>query len=391
MKKIIISIIILFVFAVIISDQASAIPSYARKYDMSCNVCHSPVPKLKPYGDDFAANGYQLKDKEPPRFARETGDDKLLLMRELPLAVRFDGAFRMRPGKDSVNAKTDIEWPFIMKILSSGQVAKDVSYFFYFLMNERGSLVGIEDAFLYFNNVGNVDFDIMVGQYQVCDPIFKRELRPMYEDYEIYKVKPGSSMADLTYDRGLMLSYTLPTGTDIIGSVSNGNGIKPGEDFMFDTDPYKNLFFRIAQPIDSNFSIGGLGYYGKEEVGDTIKSKSNIGMGGIDATISYDQVELSGQFMYREDSNPNPVEDKGKIITRGGFAQLMFAPQLDKSDWYIFLMYSRIDSDQEDLKYHAVAGNFTYLLARNLKLMGEFGYDLERKQPKLTFGFMTAF
>ncbi|MBI5021459.1 MAG: hypothetical protein HZB59_08490 [Ignavibacteriales bacterium] len=388
MKKIIFIISIIIVFISIVSDQASAIPAYARKYDMSCNVCHSPIPKLKPYGDEFAANGYQLKDKEPPRFARETGDDKLLLMRELPIAIRFDGAFRMRPGKDSVNAKTDIEWPFVMKILSSGQIAKDVSYFFYFLMNEKGSLVGVEDAFLYFNNVGNIDFDIMAGQYQVCDPVFKRELRPMYEDYEIYKAKPGMSMVDLTYDRGLMLSYTLPTETDIIASVSNGNGIEAGEDFMFDTDPYKNLFFRVAQPIDSNFSIGTLGYIGKEKI-DLLKN--GIGMAGVDATLSYDQLELCGQFMYREDSNPYFKEENQKIVTRGGFAQLMFAPELDKSDWYVFLMYNRIDSGQEDLKYHAVAGNFTYMLARNLKLLGEFGYDLERKQPKLTFGFMTAF
>jgi hypothetical protein len=228
----------------------------------------------------------------------------------------------------------------------------------------------------------------MAGQYQICDPIFKRELRPMYEDYEIYKAKPGRSRADLTYDRGLMFSYTLPTETDIITSVSNGNGIEPGEDFMFDTDPYKNFFFRIAQPIDSNLSLGTLGYIGKEVVDGL---KSNIGMAGVDATFSCDQLELCGQFMYREDSNPYFKEENQKIVTRGGFTQLMFAPKLDKSDWYVFLMYNRIDSGQEDLKYHAVAGNFTYMLARNLKLMGEFGYDLERKQPKLTFGFTTAF
>ncbi|MBI5477167.1 MAG: hypothetical protein HY964_10585 [Ignavibacteriales bacterium] len=388
MKNILFSFIILTFCILIFAEQSSAIPAYARKYDMSCNVCHSPVPKLKPFGDEFAANGYQLKDKEPPRFVRETGDDKLLLMRELPIAVRFDGAFRLRSAKDSVKAKADIEWPFVMKILSSGQVAKDVSYFFYFLMNEKGTLVGVEDAFLYFNNVGNVDFDIMAGQYQVCDPIFKRELRPMFEDYEIFKVKPGKSMADLTYDRGLVLSYTLPTETNIIASVQNGNGIEPGEDFMFDSDPYKNFFFRVAQPVDTNITLGGLGYIGKEEVENI---KSNIGMGGIDATISYDQMELSGEFMYREDSNPNFLSDKQKVITRGGFAQLMFAPKYDKSDWYIFLMYNKIDSDQDDLKYHAVAGNFTYMLARNLKLMGECGYDLERKQPKLTLGFMSAF
>lgn len=34
-------------------------------------------------------------------------------------------------------------------------------------------VAGIEDAFIYLNNVANVGIDITVGQYQVADPIFK--------------------------------------------------------------------------------------------------------------------------------------------------------------------------------------------------------------------------
>ncbi len=87
-------ILIIILLIIILFEQTYSIPAYARKYDMSCNICHSPVPKLKPYGSEFAANAYQLKDKEAPRFTRETGDDFLLLMRELPIALRIDGFAR---------------------------------------------------------------------------------------------------------------------------------------------------------------------------------------------------------------------------------------------------------------------------------------------------------
>ena len=47
-----------------------AMPAFARKYQMSCKTCHSPFPKLKPYGEEFAGNGFVLKDKEAPRYYR---------------------------------------------------------------------------------------------------------------------------------------------------------------------------------------------------------------------------------------------------------------------------------------------------------------------------------
>ncbi len=387
MKKLIIPILALFICVLFIIEQTSAIPAYARKYDMSCNVCHSPMPKLKPYGLDFAADGYQLKDKESPRFTRETGDQDLLLMRELPLALRIDGYSRYQPQNEP---KADIQWPFIVKILSSGQIAKDISYFFYFLFDERGEVAGVEDAFLYFNNIGGAEFDVMAGQYQVADPIFKRELRPTFEDYWIYKVKPEMSKADLTYDRGLMLNYTLPTETDLFVSVLNGNGIGPMSESGFDDDPYKNYFFRLAQPITDNVQIGGLGYLGKESITDTLGTfNNNITMLGADATIDVEPFELCGQFVYRKDTNPLFINQDVSAFSRGGFVQFMYAPEGDKSKWYLFLIYNKIKSDY--FNYHSFAGNYSYLLARNLKFMCEYGYDIELKKNSFTIGFVTAF
>lgn len=384
MKRILLLAITLCAFVV---QDALSIPAFARKYDMSCNVCHSPVPKLKPFGLEFAANGYQFKDKEPPRFTRETGDSQLLLMRELPLALRLDGFARYLPGN---TPESDIEWPYILKILSSGQIAKDVSYFLYFLFNERGEVAGVEDAFVYFNDVGNVPFDITVGQYQVADPIFKRELRPTFEDYEIYTVRPGLSKADLAYDRGIVLNYSLPTGTDLFASVLNGNGI--GGTFNgsnFDSDPYKNFFFRVAQGMGEHLSLGTLGYVGKER---DLGMINDFFMLGGDANVSFGQFELGLQYVHRADKNPFFVGSGASTITsQGGFAQLMFAPELDRSNWYVFLLYNKIESDLAGLNYHSMTGNFSYLLARNFKLMGEYTYDLEQERHRLTVGFVTAF
>jgi hypothetical protein len=372
-----------FAATLLVTETGTAIPAYARKYDMSCNVCHSAVPVLKPYGEAFAANGYQILDKEPPRFTRETGDDMLYLMRELPLAIRIDGFARYLPDAD---VKGDMQWPFIIKILSSGQIKRDISYFFYFLFNEEGEVAGVEDAFLHFNDVGGGPFDVIIGQYQVADPVFKRELRPTFEDYEIYKAKPGLSTADLAYDRGITLNYTLPIGTEFFASVVNGNGIGAASGGVFDDDANKNFFLRLAQPVDSMIKIGALGYFGRE---DETGQRNEVTMAGGDFNFGLGNLELGGQYLYRHDTNPYFGGDA--VYTRGGFARLMFSPEGSKGRWFCFAIYNKIDSDQADLVYQAAAGNLSYYVARNLKLTAEYGYDIEYEASSVTIGFMTAF
>lgn len=368
------------------TGSALAIPTYAWQYKLSCSACHSPVPKLMQFGESFAANGFQLEGIEMPNSILQTGDSSLSLMSELPLAVRFDGFARILPDQEQ---KTDIEWPFVMKIFSSGQIKKDISYFFYFLMNEGGSITGVEDAFLYFNDIAGQKLDITVGQFQVADMIFKRELRPTFEDYQIYEIRPGMTKADLTYDRGIIVDYTLPSETDLFVSVLNGNGIGPSTDGLYDSDRYKNFCGRVAQPITSSVTIGAVGYLGKESTAGALNRFSMI---GGDASFAFGRFELLGQYLHRHDANPFFLGAKDSTINSdGGFAQLMYAPAAEKSDWYVFLLYNNVRSDIEEVKYHSLVGNFTYMVSRNFKLTGEYGYDIERAKHSMTFGFMTAF
>ncbi|NOX92546.1 MAG: hypothetical protein GXP18_08900, partial [Gammaproteobacteria bacterium] len=39
---------------------AEAIPAFARKFQANCALCHTNVPRLSPFGQQFLANGYQF-------------------------------------------------------------------------------------------------------------------------------------------------------------------------------------------------------------------------------------------------------------------------------------------------------------------------------------------
>ncbi|HEX9252704.1 MAG TPA: hypothetical protein VF870_10710 [Ignavibacteriaceae bacterium] len=395
MKKIFTLAVLAFVITSFMVSDLFAIPAFARKYNMTCKTCHSPFPSLKPYGEAFAFNGFQLKDNDAPRFYVDTGDPELTLIRDLPLALRLEGYVTYNQGNTE---QSDFTSPLAFKLLSGGAITKDVAYYVYYIL-ESGEVGKIEDAWFMFNNLFNTELDFLIGQFQVSDVLFKRELRLTRDDYYIYKVKPGFSNADLTYDRGIMLSYGFSTGTDITFQVINGNGI--GESPFagnFDNDKYKNLFGRISQDVGEHFRIGALGYWGKEKTMEQTEpndATNELWMLGGDATISFDPIELNLQYVERNDNNPyfqynntNPIPE---VATRGAFAEMIYRPDGDVSKWYAVALFNWIESDQSDLNYRTLSGHFGYLLRRNIRLVGELNYDFNNEYATIGVGFVTAF
>ncbi len=377
---------ILFSLLILIlaSYTTQAIPAFARKYNMTCKTCHAPFPKLKPYGEEFAGNGFVLKDQDAPRYFVETGDDKLSLIRDLPLAVRVDGYATFNSEKSKLS---DFKTPFIFKVLSGGSIFKDVSYYVYYIL-EDGEAGKLEDAFIMFGNLFGSGLAFSVGQFQVSDPLFKRELRLTLADYDIYKVKVGDSHTNLTYDRGIMLNYGFETGTDLTFEVVNGNGIGAIENGNFDSDKYKNFMGRISQDVGEHLRIGGFGYLGKEENNDQV---NDLWMAGPDATISFDPIELNIQFVERRDKNPFFLASKLEIKTRGAFAELIFMPDGDNSNWYAVGLYNWVESNIGVLDKKTASLHLGYVLARNIRIVGEYTHNFTDKFGKFSLGFNSAF
>ncbi|GAB4127501.1 MAG: hypothetical protein Fur0015_01100 [Ignavibacteriales bacterium] len=389
MKKL--NLFLIAVILMLITSESLAIPAFARKYNMSCQTCHSPFPKLKPYGDEFAGNGFALADKDAPRYYVNTGDENLSLLREIPFAIRLEGYTTF----NNLNSKKfDFSSPYLIKLLSGGTLTENISYYFYFFFSERGEVAGLEDAFLMFNNLLGQDLDLYVGQFQISDPLFKRELRLSFEDYQLYRAKPFNSKANLTYDRGIMLTYGLPTGTDIVFEVVNGNGIGAANEFkIFEDDKYKNFFGRVSQDITEGIRVGAFGYLGKETLTSEVapgEFQNKFTMWGPDITLNYDK-KLELNFQYGERSDDEPFLGVRNVKTKGMFGELIYTPKGDESDWYALGLYNWVDSDDASLKTNSLTLGLGYLLKRNIRLIGEFTNNFERKYNQLTFGVISAF
>ncbi len=381
-----------FVAVLIVPGDAGAIPAFARKYRMSCTTCHAPAPRLKAFGEEFAGNAFQLEeDQEPPRFFYDTGDEQLTLMRDLPIAVRFDAYVTY--DRDDQADVTDLKTPYGMKLLSGGNISKRIGYYFYFYMSERGEVAGIEDAYIHFNDFFDLELDLMVGQFQVSDPLFKRELRLTYEDYEIYKTRVGDTPTNLTYDRGFIVTYGSPVGLDATFLLVNGNGKGEAHNGYFDDDDWKNGMFRLSQSIGP-VRVGGFAYLCNSiKAIDQNSVENQHYYWGIDGTIDVqDKLQINMQYLERHDDDPFFLRvDPYEVAMKGGFVEVVWSVGGEMGKTFVTFLYNYIDSDLNNLDYSAGTLSLSYLLRRNVRLVAEGTYHEDTEAARLVAGVVSAF
>ncbi len=402
-----------------------AIPAFARQYKVSCNTCHAAYPKLNSYGEQFADDNYRMANWRDT--ITDTGDGMLALPKFVPISIRAMAYTQIREGKyldpvtgDKASSDTDFQAPYMIKILSSAPLSERISFYFYAILAEKGEngTVIVEDAWFSYNRVFNLPLDMMIGQFQISDLMFPRELRLTFQDYMIYR------MSGITYDRGIILSTGFEPISLELGAV-NGNGIEenlkinsPGykrPDHMFDTDRKKMFFGRTG--IDfSIFSAGIFGLYGKHKTKLTTKAGTDSGKKYTDKKIyGFDfssnineQIFFFLQYLYNDwgkyfDNLP------GKNFSWWGvFAGIDY---IYSDKVVLSLLYNYADAGDfdgtstiyEGININTVTGTFSYYFMRNVKGVIEVTYDFlskdndpdfvghETKEGYILIGFDAAF
>lgn len=374
----------------LVAAKAQAIPAFARKYQFSCSTCHAPFPRLKPFGEEFAARGFRLEDhsQEPARATYDVGDPWLTLSRDFPLAARLDGYASLVDSRGRPKA-SDVEWPWAVKLLSGGQIAPSVSYYAYAIL-EKGETVKLEDTWVQFNNLFRLPLDLMVGQFQVSDPLFKRELRLERNDYSIFTLRLGHVPTNLTYDRGLALTWHAPAELEVVAQAVNGNGIEPPQDERFDDNRFKALSLRVARTFGP-IRLGLFAYQGRSgpEGGPTNRVRY---LGPDVLWTAGEKWQLAACWLRRTDDNPYLIGGtKHNRATQGGFLEVHYFPHGQDGRWVVTLLANSVTSHLREAEVKNVSLTVNYLLARNLRLVAELFRDGRADQNRLSLGLVTAF
>lgn len=343
----------------LLPPSADAIPAFARQYGLSCATCHVAFPKLNAFGQQFSAGGYIFEGMQEKAYVPNTGDDQLNLFDRVPLAARFQQWLELRT--QNRQWRQDFKAPWAVKLLTGGALGPQVSFYAYVIF-EKGEAPFFEDAWVHLHPWAG--WGLQIGQFQLCDLMFPRELRLTRSDYLIYKV----GRFPLTYQRGLILS--LPW--DLALGIVNGNGIGEyiGEDA--DADNRKVLFGHIALPLQ----LGVFGLYG--EVPDTAGRIIRGYRIGLDWRWNFwDNTELFFQALYGYDNSRSHT-------LYGGFLGIEY---IDFPHAIAFLANLIHAPD----RHRSAALQYSYYPYRNVRLLAEIERQFHNPLTRLTVGVDFAY
>lgn len=412
--------------ALLPTQSASAMPEFARRYSLSCAACHSAFPRLNKFGELFVKNNMRLPNWMET--ADQLGDDRLALPDHVPLAIRAQAYVQARQGKaiDPVSgarqsAVTDFQSPYLLKLLSSAPLSKDITYYFYAIMAEKGGNgeIVVEDAWFRHADIFGSGIGMMLGQFSLSDSMFPREIRLPFQDYMVYR------MAGITYDRGVLFDRDVgPFGINL--GFTNGNGITDNvkingtgysrPDRMFDNDSSKTTFAHIGTDIGP-VGVGLFGAAGKQRGATgpagmgTSQRNTDKRIVGLDASgdIGAD-AHWYVQYLWNSWNGFLDADPTHDYRWSGGFAGLDWIPN---DRWAFSALYNRAgagDFARTNTIYEGIAINSLSLTAshyfmRNLKGIVELNLDFQGKtrptgpyftghlssENYILFGFDTAF
>lgn len=411
---------------VLSTQNASAMPEFARRYDLSCAACHSAFPRLNKFGEYFADHNMRMPNWKET--GDKIGDDRLVLPAYPPFAVRAQAFVQARDGKSidpltgaTESASTDFQSPYLVKILSSAPLSENISYYFYVILAEKGGNgeALVEDAWFRHADVFGSGIGMMLGQFQLSDLMFPREVRLPFQDFMTYR------MAGITYDRGVIFDREVGRfGIDL--GLTNGNGIQgnlkinsPGygrPDRMFDNDNSKTVFGRIGTGIGP-VSVGLFGASGKQRgaagpAGTSTSSRNtDKRIVGLDASGQLGgKAHWYAQYLWNSWDGFLDIDPTRDYRWDGGFAGVDW---IANDNWAFSALYNYDNAGDlagtntvfEGIEMNSLSLTASYYFMRNVKGVVEVNFDfLNKTAPSgpyftghlskenyILFGFDTAF
>jgi hypothetical protein len=184
----------------ILVESAQAVPAFARKYEVTCNACHTRQPRLNAYGQRFMENGYQLPGTEDGGTTMKdllggplngvTLDDISNFM-----AVRLRGDVQKASFREQTEAtdKVEIVFPNVINIFFAGSATENISFFlegeFAPGEGEEDAALGFERVALIFSNIagdalGHQAVNMKIGNFDPSSmyafPTHRQQLNPIF-------------------------------------------------------------------------------------------------------------------------------------------------------------------------------------------------------------------
>lgn len=197
--------------------KSSAIPAFAKKYGQPCAQCHTPVPKLNDFGNQFRDRGYQMKGLEDELAEKDLPTN--LPSAFLPIAMRasvgyafqrLDGMQVQPPTGTTADSATQGGVQFFgVRLMTAGTTARDVSFNMSFNVEPDGRNILPYQLWVRLDNLaGSSLANLKVGKFELDLPFSELRSPTFFIPYVPYHYTPGN--AYLRETRLLGPNFTSP-------------------------------------------------------------------------------------------------------------------------------------------------------------------------------------
>ena len=315
---------------------AAAIPVFAHRYGLSCQACHTAVPHLTGFGEQFRALGYRLPGA-PQRGA-------------FPAAVKVNLAYSGDGGGGLTKAVVDE-----VEVLVGGSIGERGSYFAEHYVVDGGAPGRSRDLWAAWRATpdgARIPVTVRGGQFTLNLPVDPETFRETTDHYAIWDQTAGdNSFAFFEPKIGL----TMTAGNEAHGlsaSIAAVSGHEAGAS-MPARGIDRELYVQHAMP---NVVLSAYRYDGRRSIDGVDDRFRRTGYG---VAVTHGHARLDAVYQHGFDTHANAG---GAFFSSGGFVQLRYdlTPRL--------FGVARYDGTRDVAFSRALIAGFGYRVAPNARL-----------------------
>ncbi len=363
------------IFSFILANSVFAIPSFSRKYKVGCDMCHTIYPQLNSFGRDFKNNGFRTPDELDSPSKEKSFWDKGFDEAPLDLHGKINQEFY--PNDQRIGTETGIDE---IQLNAGINFSQKVAFYLHTHLWESGHAgkplaieVRINDLF------GTSLVNLRAGQYELPLSFSPEIERLMAFSYLIYSQSIGGNSFSIDQPQlGVELTGDLGNDFWYWAGMVNGNGFETDPvTGLFDNNPAKDFYFRLAKNFDEN-TIGLFGYIGDNSVytdSINLSHQDNFLRIGGDVSINIHNINIRTSIVHGSDNNYDGLNSSTSF--HGGFVECNYF----QTDRLVFVgryevvwlknMAASPDPTQPQTSW-AITPGFQYLILPNVKVGLEY-------------------
>ena len=282
---------------------ARALPVFAHRYDLSCQVCHTTIPHLNAFGAAFLRAGFRL----PPGFHEQQA---------FPVALKVNLQYSSEAGMPPLPKAIVDE----VELLAGGTVSRHVSYRLEQYLVDGGERGLTRDAWLQFSSrptFGDSGSALRVtaGEFTLPLPVDPETQRETINHYLIFDQTVGANPFNFFDDRiGVDAAFGRATnGADVHVLALKGHDPQSGL-------PTSGADSMLYVQTGGRTTLSAYYYDGTRRFDAIVDSFHRQGVG---ATLLFDKAQIDLLAQSGADSHPNATGSG--VTSSGGFAQARWA------------------------------------------------------------------